>query len=278
MPSSRRLKVTGLVALLTVCIVFYVTNGARSTHNSAFYTRTVQAINDRHAAEARENVIAEERQRLERVDRLQKEHDVAIAAAAAEETHKSTSSSGTGGTNAGMVHQKPIVPDPYAGKGSEGKSVAGRKMMSADGKVVHDKPAKDGDDGVAKVGNVGPQSSHAAKSREETEEDEKVESELNSILRKGPIIIFSKSYCPFSKKAKVSSSDTNMSRRRIDPMRLTQITAYPSRPVYHNATSIRRGAGQARARLWPTISVGKDDRKEDRPKRPGQRKKYWWRR
>ncbi|KAK4035151.1 thioredoxin-like protein [Parachaetomium inaequale] len=36
----------------------------------------------------------------------------------------------------------------------------------------------------------------------ETEEDHEVEGVLNSILKKSPVIIFSKSYCPFSKMAK----------------------------------------------------------------------------
>jgi len=36
----------------------------------------------------------------------------------------------------------------------------------------------------------------------ETEEEHEVEQELNSILKKSPVIIFSKSYCPHSKRAK----------------------------------------------------------------------------
>ncbi|KAK3330435.1 thioredoxin-like protein [Apodospora peruviana] len=36
----------------------------------------------------------------------------------------------------------------------------------------------------------------------ETAEDHEIEVELNSILKKSPVIIFSKSYCPFSKRAK----------------------------------------------------------------------------
>lgn len=36
----------------------------------------------------------------------------------------------------------------------------------------------------------------------ETQEQHNIEVELNSILKKGPIIVFSKSWCPYSKKAK----------------------------------------------------------------------------
>ncbi|KAI4768293.1 glutaredoxin, partial [Aureobasidium sp. EXF-8845] len=73
------------------------------------------------------------------------------------------------------------------------KSVAGRKMIKGE------KGLKD--DGVAKVGNTGAQPAQAEHA-DETEEEHKVEIELNAILKKSPIVIFSKSYCPYSKKAK----------------------------------------------------------------------------
>ncbi|KEQ58767.1 glutaredoxin [Aureobasidium melanogenum CBS 110374] len=73
------------------------------------------------------------------------------------------------------------------------KSVAGRKMIKGE------KGLKD--DGVAKVGNTGAQHAQAA-DPDETEEEHKAEVELDSILKKSPIVIFSKSYCPYSKKAK----------------------------------------------------------------------------
>ena len=67
MPSSRRMKITGLIALLTVLIIFYVSNGAKNTYISPFYTRTVEAIKNRQDAEARQDIIAEEKARLARV-------------------------------------------------------------------------------------------------------------------------------------------------------------------------------------------------------------------
>lgn len=201
MPSSRRLKFTGLITLLTVCVIFYITHGASSTHNSQFYTRTVAAIRDKQTSKSREDIIAEERRRLDRVDRIEKEHNAALSAAAAGETRPV-------GYSSGGSKQDPIVPNGEYGaakvadaKAGE-KSVAGRKYMK-DGKVVTYKPLEeDEEDGVAKVGNVEPHSSHHAVAGEEY--DKAVEAALNDILRKGPIIIFSKTYCPFSKKAKVS--------------------------------------------------------------------------
>ena len=203
MPSSRRLKVTGLAALLTICIVFYITHGASSTQNSDFYKRTVSAIQNKQIVRSREDILDEERHRLERLDRIEKEHKAAISAGAAQETKTHTHASGAN------ANQLPIIPNGQYGaskvadaKAGE-KSVAGRKYMK-DGKIVTYKPlGEDDDDGVAKVGNVYPHSSHEAVAPDQDEEA--VEVALNDILRKGPIIIFSKTYCPFSKKAKVSN-------------------------------------------------------------------------
>ncbi|GAB7363479.1 hypothetical protein MBLNU230_g3750t1 [Neophaeotheca triangularis] len=183
MPSPRRLKATGLLLFLTVLVLLYIRHGAQSTQTSPFYTRTVEAMKNREASEA---VAAEEAARMERVRRVGREHEEAVAG---DKTVKSSGDSGE-------------------------KSVAGRKMMKTggsgadDGKVVHN-AAAEGDDGVAKVGNIAPKASKAVKNSEhaddeteETEQEHLVEEEMNAILKKGPIIIFSKSFCPFSKKAK----------------------------------------------------------------------------
>ncbi|EMD00979.1 hypothetical protein BAUCODRAFT_42814, partial [Baudoinia panamericana UAMH 10762] len=79
---------------------------------------------------------------------------------------------------------------------------------AGDGKIVSMKPSSAADhDGVAKIGNVGQPKAVDLGTEDKTastesEEEHKIETELNDILKKGPIIIFSKSYCPFSKKAK----------------------------------------------------------------------------
>ncbi|TAQ88332.1 hypothetical protein B7494_g3330 [Chlorociboria aeruginascens] len=83
--------------------------------------------------------------------------------------------------NANSKSPKPDPPSAVIGKGSaaEGagqeRGIAGRKKYGADAQ----EPVK-----------------------EETQEDHEVEKELNSILKKSPIIIFSKSYCPHSRRAK----------------------------------------------------------------------------
>lgn len=204
MPPTRRLKTALLLALFATLTILYVTHGASNTHNSQFYTRTVAAIQTRHDTEAREALIAEEKTRADRVARIQEEHEKAMGAAKQKPIVEDT----VGSEHSVKAQEAPAAVAP------EGKPVAGRKMMPSDGnggnggKVVVNPNADD--DGVARVGNGGAaksrESSVASKSNkeqeEETESEHETETEMNSILKKGPIIIFSKSYCPFSKKAK----------------------------------------------------------------------------
>jgi hypothetical protein len=202
MPPTRRLKTALLLAVLATLTILYITQGASNTYSSPFYQRTVAAIQNRHDTEARDAVIAEEKTRADRVARIQEEHEKAM----------------------GATKQKPIVEDVPAAAAAtlkaqeapaaDSKPVAGRKMVPSEGnsnnggKVVVNPNAED--DGVARVGNTGASKSRessAAKkqtqSEEETASEHEIEVEMNSILKKGPIIIFSKSFCPFSKKAKV---------------------------------------------------------------------------
>jgi hypothetical protein len=203
MPPTRRLKTALLLAVLATLTILYITQGPSNTYSSPFYQRTVAAIQTRHDTEAREAVIAEEKNRADRVARIQEEHDQAM----------------------GTKEQKPMVQDAAApaatlkAQEADSKPVAGRKMVPSEGnsnnggKVVVNPNADD--DGVARVGNTGASKSHesSAAKKKQTESDEaetasehEIEVEMNSILRKGPIIIFSKSYCPYSKKAKVPPS------------------------------------------------------------------------
>ncbi|AEO65377.1 uncharacterized protein THITE_2112307 [Thermothielavioides terrestris NRRL 8126] len=48
----------------------------------------------------------------------------------------------------------------------------------------------------------GPKAKAEVEVKESEEEDPEVEVQLNDILKKAPVIIFSKSYCPYSKRAK----------------------------------------------------------------------------
>ena len=237
MPSTRRLKTAIILAVFATLTILYVTQAPSNTHNSPFYTRTVAAIQARRDNEARESVIAEEKTRADRVARIQEEHDQAMVA----------------------NKQKPIVENvPTASRaseapaaGAEGKPAAGRKMTPTDGnkggKVVVN-PNSDDHEGVARVGNTGSSKSHessAAKkesqSEEESASDHEIEVEMNSILKKGPIIIFSKSYCPFSMKAKVWSipPDPHWHTHKLT---IPLPTAHPPLLLHNNTPTLRRRA------------------------------------
>lgn len=209
-------KVVGFVALLLILTIYYITNGARSTYESEFYQRTVSVLEKTKDATSRQIVAEDERQRAERVERLRIEHDAATAAAA-------TPPEGKDDTRVKAAPKQQPLQD--------------RKKSG--GKVVDDKLSTDSDDGVAKVGNVRGGNSLSEKEESESNEEHDVEVYLNEILKKGPIIVFSKSYCPYSKKAKVCCfpSLAYMSIARADRSR----TAYPPGPLHHNSTTIRRG-------------------------------------
>ncbi|KAF1993530.1 glutaredoxin [Amniculicola lignicola CBS 123094] len=164
MPSPRRVKVFGLMVLLTILITLYLTGSARQTRQSDFYRKTQESL------EAREyEAAAKQRDETNVKARLK---------AAEDEAKKHAEEKG----------QKYL--DSVSGE----RSVAGRVKMTPDEK----------DKGVPGVANVGgrPNDHEAVLQEGETAEDHEVELELNAILKKSPIIIFSKSYCPYSKKAK----------------------------------------------------------------------------
>ncbi|SMY20463.1 unnamed protein product [Zymoseptoria tritici ST99CH_1A5] len=182
MPSSRQYKALGFTTLIALLTIYYISSGASSAQSSAFYLRTVESLNTATSNAARQSVLEEERAHADRVERLRKEHDVAT-----EQQQQ----------NKAAAKVAAEIPD------EKEKPVAGRRTTAKkDGKVVTHIPAE-GDNGVAKVGNVEPKKSPAVHQSEvETEDEHAIEERLNSILKQGPIVVFSKSYCPYSKKAK----------------------------------------------------------------------------
>ncbi|TVY15909.1 Monothiol glutaredoxin-7 [Lachnellula arida] len=168
MPSMRRIKVFGLLVVLFVITVLFYTGSLRqnspqdSRTAGDFYDRTVNALNNKKPAGGTSD-------------------DDQVAAAMAKSLKEAAQ---VAKDNANAKAPKPDPPSIVLGVGSaaegarEEKSVAGRKKFTT-GEAQE--PIKD---------NV------------ETKEDHDIEVELNSILKKSPIIIFSKSYCPHSKRAK----------------------------------------------------------------------------
>jgi glutaredoxin len=180
------MRLFGVLFLVTVVAILYMTRSSTQTHASDFYTKTSEALQQHEFAEAAKQRDAE---------------SVGTRLKAAEEAAKKNADE-----KSAEYHK--------AVEGKD-KSVAGRVVMEgAKGTPVP---------GVAAQG--GRPRDQAAMKEHETPEDHDVEIELNAILKKSPgtspplysyeitlcrwaiantppVIIFSKSYCPFSKRAK----------------------------------------------------------------------------
>ncbi|KAK4218796.1 thioredoxin-like protein [Rhypophila decipiens] len=119
-----------------------------------------------------------------------------------------------GGGGGGMEPQKVIAHDHDAdGDIDEDDEIMAKQMAErlkqAEQKAKENANAKspnkpDPPSNIIGVGSSadGQNKKGVAEPEHETKEEHEVEMELASILKKSPVIIFSKSYCPFSKKAK----------------------------------------------------------------------------
>lgn len=187
MPSQRRVKVFALLAVLAVLSFIYLSSAAASTRSSPFYTNTANALNTKHQeALDLENhqIIHEAAEKAEKEKEAANIRDPDLAAVPGQKVGKDQKPFAVDVEEAAEKAQKVAdtvkegAKDAVHGVVDAGdKSVAGRKMIKGE------KGLKD--DGVAKVGNTGAQHAQAA-DPDETEEEHKVEVELDSILKKSP--------------------------------------------------------------------------------------------
>ncbi|KAH8662902.1 thioredoxin-like protein [Tricladium varicosporioides] len=176
MPSARRIKVFGLLVFLFVITVLFYTASLRQVQPQDsrtvgdFYAKTVNALDKKPGEAGTGKAVKNEED--EEVARAMSERLAEAAKLAKDKANKKA--------------PKPDAPSSVVGVGSAAdgankeRGVAGRKKFTSG---ESQEPVKENE-------------------RVETEEEHKVEVELNSILKKSPIIIFSKSYCPYSRKAK----------------------------------------------------------------------------
>jgi hypothetical protein len=187
MPSQRRVKVFALLAALAVLSFIYLSSASSSTRSSPFYTKTAAALDTKH----QEALDLENHQKIQQVhDAAEKEKQAAnirdpdLAAVPGQKVGKDQKPFAVDVEEAAEKAKK--VADTVKEGAKDAvhgvvdaaeKSVAGRKMIKGE------KGLKD--DGVAKVGNTGAQPAQAEHA-DETEEEHKVEIELNAILKKSP--------------------------------------------------------------------------------------------
>lgn len=203
MPSNRRFRATVLLVALVFFAAIYVSSGARQTRDSAFYRSTADALRARPKHDQFEQALKPGGDSA--VQRRLREAEEAAKRAAAkkgEEFH---------GDAAAAAAKK-------SGSGGGEPPTRPRKVY------------KDGTEHV--LMQPGDEKKGAKKEEVETEEEHEAKVELNYILKRSPsmssfpslslpwnpsansslilVIVFSKTYCPYSKKAKEILSKYNI--------------------------------------------------------------------
>ncbi|CAI7582905.1 unnamed protein product [Penicillium glandicola] len=182
MPSSqRRLRLIVVAVIALLFMVFYYTGDASKIQNQKFYRSTLDAM---------------------------KAKEQAKQAKAQEKIQDAVHAPGQNGA-AGTSHnvpvaevEKPAVPPATGDEDMEEIPIAGRTKMTVPKKVDQDTPSEGQLD--IKSEEEKEREEKAKREREEKERKEaEATAELNAILKRAPVIVFSKSYCPYSKKAKM---------------------------------------------------------------------------
>ncbi|KAK3936491.1 thioredoxin-like protein [Diplogelasinospora grovesii] len=182
MPSQRRVRLLFYVVLAAVITLLFFTSQLRQTQRpdtrsiQDFYHKTVNAMDKARGGGGGGGGQGKEQQPMakphdhdadgdidEDDERMAKE--MADRLKAAEQRAKDNANA--------KAPNKPDVPSNIVGVGSSASGQKKKGDAKSDDEPVH-----------------------------ESEEDHAVETELNSILKKSAVIIFSKSYCPYSKRAK----------------------------------------------------------------------------
>ncbi|KAJ5855785.1 uncharacterized protein N7529_009729 [Penicillium soppii] len=175
MPSQRRLRLTVIAVIAFLVLTIYYTGETSKIQNQKFYRSTLDAM------KAKEAKTAKIQEKIQNAMHAPGEIPAAVA--------------GTGDALSAEV-QKAAVPPANVNEDTEEIPIAGRTKMTV--------PKKGQDTDIQKEDKT--ETSEMSEEDKERAEKEKKESEanteLNDILKRAPVIIFSKSYCPYSKKAK----------------------------------------------------------------------------
>lgn len=202
MPSARRMRLLLLTGILAIMVVYYVKSGAQQTTTSPFYQKTLDLMKTKsqHAAVLEKESLKQAGQSGSSSppdenmrDRLKDAESAAKKSA--NEAYKDGSAKMPAAAAAAAAEKVLDVSDH------------GAAIPAASENKPFPKPEGAADDGVAKVGNVPAASSTATTASATITEDAinptaAAELELRNILGSAPVIIFSKSYCPHSAKAK----------------------------------------------------------------------------
>lgn len=164
---SRRFKPILILVVLFTLTVLYITSSARTTRNSDFYQRTQAALQDQRNR-------AQDHAAAKAADGIGSDEGVAKRLKDAEEQAKAAAD------RKGELHRAQLGMEELPEEAEdEEKSVAGRKTMKADA------TAKPDDSELAEPA-AKAQAPVKGQQTAETEEEHKVEQELNTILKRSP--------------------------------------------------------------------------------------------
>ncbi|QSZ28970.1 hypothetical protein DSL72_003479, partial [Monilinia vaccinii-corymbosi] len=183
MASMRRIKLFGLLVFIAVVSLLFYTSSLRQQRNVVagsedFYTKTMNGLDKNKNAGSGSG-----KQKVAGAGEGKSKED---EKAAKEMAQRLKDAADRAKDNANAKAFKPDPPSQVVGKGNAAEGQSGERSVA----------------GRKKMGGEKAQEVVKEKDAEETKEDSEVKTELNSILKKSPIIIFSKSYCPHSKRAK----------------------------------------------------------------------------
>ncbi|KAH0532642.1 hypothetical protein TsFJ059_001307 [Trichoderma semiorbis] len=189
MPSPRRMRLLMVAVVITVVVMLFYSSGMEPEADAAlkgFYEKTKEAM-ERGTARGQAVINSQTGQKAGHIPADKDgdgdiDDDDKVASQELQERLQAVAQEAKDKAN--EKSPKPDIPSRIVGVGS-----------SAEGQ------AKKGQVKVGGGADVGDRVKTDV-TKEETKEEHEAEVEINSILKKSPVIIFSKSYCPYSKRAK----------------------------------------------------------------------------
>ncbi|KAE8549710.1 hypothetical protein EYB25_008234 [Talaromyces marneffei] len=199
MRSQRRLRLYVVVVVVFLLVfTYFTTDTGGGIQSHRFYKKTVTAMDNAHTATIKKNNEAKDAKDRSHIQRLDLENNNNNNNGG---TRRTTSSP----NSYNEKQEKPIGASHGKADDSDEISVAGRTKMpipkpKEDQVRLSEKEPEAVDKPVESKSDVATEHKH--ETSKEEEEEREASAELDSILKRSPIIVFSKSYCPFSRKAK----------------------------------------------------------------------------
>ncbi|KAH8130972.1 hypothetical protein ACSS6W_006641 [Trichoderma asperelloides] len=188
MPSPRRMRLLMVAVIITVVFVLFYSSGMEPEADvslKGFYEKTKDAM-ERGTARGQAVINSKTGEKAGHIPADKDgdgdiDNDDKVAAQELQERLQAVAQEAKDKAN--EKSPKPDMPSKIIGVGSSAEGQEKKGQVKAGS------------------GDIGERVKSEA-TREETKEEHEAEVEINSILKKSPVIIFSKSYCPYSKRAK----------------------------------------------------------------------------